>query len=107
MLTDDRGNIIKIGSVVGGPVGATVMALHTQEGYGGSADATGVVLGWSEHRREFCIWSVGPTGELHAGRYTFDLTRALDLYSERCMARLFAHYNKTAPTYTYERPNGQ
>lgn len=107
MLRDENGNAIEIGSVIGDPVGAVVMAMHTQEGCTGSADATGVVLGWSEHKREFWVWSVGPTGELSNGRYKYDLTEALNVYSERVMARLFGHYNKVAPTWTYQRPNRQ
>lgn len=101
MLKDENGNAIEIGHRLPGPKAAVVDLITEYE-------TGGVVLAYSDHAREYWVWTVnGQTGELTGGEYRWDRGDALHIFFERSMWRAFASWNMSAPTYTYLDKNKQ
>jgi len=83
--------------------GATVLACHM---HGPSVDHRGgVMLAWLDHKREYVVWSLDSKGTPGNGDYTFDIDKALLNYSQRSIAKLYAHFNKKAPEISFLAPS--
>jgi hypothetical protein len=83
--------------------GATVLACHI---HGTSIDhGGGVLLGWLNHKREYVVWSLDNEGTPGNGYYTSDINKTLLNYSQRSIAKLYAHFNKKAPEISFLAPS--
>ncbi|MCP9209562.1 hypothetical protein [Streptomyces cucumeris] len=99
---------LKVGDIVGGPLGATVLAVAYHEtGMADPGRKNGVVLAYSDHKREYWVWRVNAAGELEHGYWSHDAEKCLNRYAARLIERLYAHGNRSAPKLTFDRvPNG-
>lgn len=87
--------LVKLGDVLGGPVAATVLAVSYRE------DGVGAVLAYSEHKREYWVWTVDAKGEVGNGFHSFDREVAMNRYAVRTVEHLFTHHNRSAPALTF------
>jgi hypothetical protein len=90
---------IKCGDIVG--MGSIVLAVQYANGAGGGERRIGTVLAWTDHKREYVVYTVDPYGEVSNGTYTFDEQRALNAYIARSNDHLFRHFNAKPPAITY------
>lgn len=90
---------VKCGDIVG--VGSIVLAVQYANGAGGGERRIGTVLAWTDHKREYVVYTVDPYGEVSNGTYTFDEQRALNAYIARSNDHLFRHFNAKPPAITY------
>lgn len=100
----DTSKRVEVGDVL--PNGYTVDAVHYQRDHDGRAQ--GVVLAYSDHKREYAVWRLNSTNETEHGKYTWDNRRANDLYVERVNEMLHTFYNQAVPGISYDiRPTSQ
>lgn len=90
---------VKCGDIVG--VGSIVLAVQYANGGDGGERRIGTVLAWTDHKREYVVYTVDPYGEVSNGTYTFDEQRALNAYIARSNDHLFRHFNAKPPAITY------
>lgn len=91
---------IKLGDVIGGPLAATVLAVEYHHG-GDPAKAVGTVLAYSDHKREYWVWSVTPDGALENGTWKRHMQDAMNVYQVRSTDRLYSFFNTTPPVLTF------
>lgn len=100
VLDSQRGyRTVKCGDIVG--VGSIVLAVQYAHGGGGGEHRIGTALAWTDHKREYVVYTVDPYGEVSNGTYTFDEQRALNAYIARSNDHLFRHFNAKPPAITY------
>ena len=91
---------IELGDVVGGPLAATVLAVEYH--FGGDPERTaGTVLAYSDHKREYWVWSITSDGALENGVWKRGMQDALNVYQTRSTDRLYSFFNTTPPTLTF------
>lgn len=92
---------IEVGDTVGGPLGAVVMAVQYVNGGSRPSGSLVTVLAYSDHKREYWVWTADARGSLENGVYSHVFEKALATFSTRQTDHLYRHFNRMAPALTF------